>query len=409
MDQAVIHTPDLKIRPEVLERATWCADFLAQWGRYQINNNHEGCENWINVKVGPECAVRLVVRKFEKQWHCKRIHLFLPRWLAGHNGYVVTTQETFLIGLNSYYDVVSQLALPGCERLVLPGIGRGNTSYWNSIEFAIHIADPRQRIIRAFGDASHARIRKATAIYPGQSVTLGGTHLRIKAYDKRRTLRGRFDATIEEPITRLEVEWDGPELRSVISRGRPRTGVLTSEPDFVRSFSLATLYAAFRHTIGEVRGVFLPNESVGDHSYIAVLLAHISKIKGIPLWELQQVAHLTGVRSEKSIRKQFKEAREVLELLSETPFENCFPDVLPIHQPYFHCDHEEPLVLLAGTPVRQEIRDVYHDANCYESTFWRPGGMYRRDSRSLSECERLAAMVCNENAASSLEQGWLRP
>lgn len=394
MDQAIIHTPGLCLRPGVTLKDDVHEAFLQQVGRYQINNNKEGEENWITVKLGPEIAARLVTRKIGDDWICSRIHVFLPRWLWGHNGIVITTQEVFLAGLSSYYEVVSQLVEKGQEHRVLPGLGEKNGSYWQSIEFPVHVADPGKRLLRALENASHDRIRKTIELRRGESVTLPGTNLRINAYLKGKQLGSSFETNCNDPVLRVEVKWSEEELMASLGSVRSSSSTRLKPSQFkpIKGFSLATLYKAFLAEMQQMKGVFVTECPKTKASYMAMILATISVQKDIPIDELRSLAQGLDMRGEKAMRSHFSEARKLIPTLKQNHVATYFPEQLPPSQPCFVSKERIQRMQeleMPSFPVRDDIRKAYHDVNCEEGVqLWHPGPQDTSRFQSLADVEK---------------------
>lgn len=385
MDCATIETPNLYLREGIMEgHFPLLREMMRSAGRYQITENHEGSERWASIKLGPEHAAIVNVRKIDTSWLVKQIRLFLPHWLYGHNGIPIPGHENFLLALHRYQQVVGMLFEEKDRHRVLPGIGRGNDSYWSSVEFSVHLSDPSGRLLQAMKNISHPRIYSGPTT-SDTSIKLSGTGLTIRAYDKEIQMRSKSsnaDSVLPPPISivRLECQWKSELLANYLSQAAPnrfpnRDSNSEEEPEYAlrAGFSLETLRKAFELVIRETTGVFVPAHPAKKIGAIPQLLAELALTLQIPLSGVVNAYRSIGARSRRTTREHCEEAAECYSMRNA----QLLGDYLQASssQPEINSlsiDAKMAQLKLPNTPIPSALRQAYHDENSTASSHWQP-------------------------------------
>ncbi|WP_338287143.1 hypothetical protein [Luteolibacter sp. LG18] len=376
MDQAVIHTPRLRVRPEVVSRHPEFTDTLAEVGRFQVTRNEEAGSEWLNVKVGPGIGARLNVKQVRGDFHCNEIHLFTPHWIYGHNCGVIADHQTLLLALHRYHRVVSSLVEDGAEHRVLPGLGEDNDSHWQMVEFPMHVADPGFRLLRAFERISHDNIQGSPSVTPGYLVALNGTDLRIKAYDKVAQKSGARSVG-PDPVLRIEVIWRESVLAGYLDaaqRGKEKAG-RPWEP-WAQGFSFETLYRAFRKVLLESRGVFIPMYPEEPTEKLSRVLAKVHSVTGLPLSQIEEMLRVEdGSKGGRTTRDNMKRIRELVARETRLQLEDFLPEGGVMDPPVIQLPREDAKfrkLQMSMGHIDPRIRQAYHDGNCRDSANWQP-------------------------------------
>lgn len=387
MDQVRITTPGLPLRPELFEDNSPLETTIKKFGRYQITRNTEGKDSWTTLKFGPEQGAYMSARLIDGAWICKRITIFLPRWLNGHNGVTITSHELMLAALQRYYQVASLFPQDGYEHHVLPGIGQNNPSEWDSIEFPYHVMDETKKLLLAFESASHPRIRKPPLIRRGETVHLKGEQLEIKVYNKAQQMRvanrGALAAR-DRNIVRIEVKWSGTMLRDYLSKALSRLSLnvvgqarASHNEQLTCGFSYETLFIAFRLAMLEIAGVFVSVPNSKPKS-LPSFMAAIAQ-SGMPLAQVESIYLALRLHQSKTQVANIKLARqlvantrrmELIDYLPEYPSNSVVLEQPQIHVPDLEREVEN-LEFYSG-PISEGIRSAYHDANCSSPGHWIP-------------------------------------
>lgn len=395
MDQFSIKTPDLYLRQGVMEDSyPLLRSVIRSAGRYQVTKNREGDETWATIKLGPGAATHINVRKEDDVlWRINSIRIALPRWLWGHNGRFISDHEELLLALYRFHTVVGLLVEDRDRHRLLPGLGEGNSTYWSSIEFPVHLPDPDGRVLEAMKNMRHRDLSRTRASIRESSATLSGAGLLIRAYDKENQLnrvKEREDlGTLTKPVkqfVRIECKWSGDLLRDRLEGARqtPSEVVTGNGNALVSGLSYETLRKCFDQELENVVGVFVPDKFLKGKHVVPRLLAQIAFVQELPLESVLTCYRVGGFGSPRTIREHEQLAKgfyaEKMGVSLQELLASSSPGLFVRSRKAE--DQVEKMTLPDG-PIPESMRLAFLDVNSTSRGSWLPAplsGRQREDS-----------------------------
>jgi len=309
IDQAYVNTPTpILLDPNLIARG---GDFAIADG-FGIYNLHLDAPKDLRdplqarchrarIEVLPSNAFTIYSKKGAGGYYAVGYSLNFPKILWRHNGRVVSTDFQIAGVLGFVWRAFRQIvAVPEQADLLIPGINQEKGAFWSSMEVGLNLRDPDEVILDAMRSMRSPRIRAKTAIWPGETITLAGSDLKLNVYRKDIQMRkkGHRLRLKQEPVVRLEVKvkfsnpswFDGLALEDrplMVERGDKRRVV---------GFHLDNLRAIFKHFFGPLRGVFriTPGPGAKSITKLAATLGNISLVHQIPAGQLADIHSATN-------------------------------------------------------------------------------------------------------------------
>ena len=123
---------------------------------------------------------KLGIRFFGSRDQIITVEASLPRVLFGHNGRLLLSQAEINAALRKLDRTLGKISQPpeDCMEFL-------------RVDLVWHVPGSCAEFVLAHRDVRHPRVRKVTCVYDGESITWGGSALRLMIYDKAKRELGR--------------------------------------------------------------------------------------------------------------------------------------------------------------------------------------------------------------------------
>lgn len=315
--------------------------------------------------------LRLFKSPSGSSWQVNYICLDLAKILYGHTGKVIETHKHLVQALSQYNSDINAVIDESSRDRALPGIVRNCFSYWVMLEIPFHRNDPGKRILAAFNHATHTGIRKPKTMVKGETVTLEGTDLKVSAYMKDLHLKDKGYTVLssQQDIIRIEVTFKQGKIGEYFGFG---------DKERLKTFSVDSLYLAYRTCLGQLRGVYhVPGTAtLAKHENFIFECIQQGKVQGSvdELVKLYRECNGLKKRTQAPMRKRITEALSGASAMHLSGmFPQQAPPASPVITPYKQLKDEkgrpegEPVLVIRKAPL-VSIDDRV--AKAYSSATW---------------------------------------
>ena len=300
-----------------------------------------------SVEILPEKALKIYTRSPDggppgpKRQRIYEIHLNPSKILWGHNGGTIQSDREMALALTVVRHILGGvLVKPDQASRLIPGLAARGTSYWQSIEVAMNLGDPKGAVWTHMQQMRTSKIRK-NAHYYENTVCLKGTGLELKCYDKTAHLkgkkRGRVPGDCDDRVTRLEVVLKNiktTDFRFMPQSERPSVKTIEGKQKLV-AFNLDQLKAVHRHYFAGLKAVYHAATKDGDknNAGFGAVLAAIALKWDIPVHEMLELYQQTAGKSDSASRAMRGQIERFLDESSELTAEELLSDEAYQSQP----------------------------------------------------------------------------